>query len=207
LVPPAAPIGMQDPPLDTNQDGPSETAPDAQGDSVPFRPEVTQVRSMEAERRVQAFQKQLSQQPWQPHADHLDQSTTPDGMLSVAGVVDPIRAPLNQVLEQLQSQSKDVNTMKGYVTAISNRHVRINDSPLSANPMVHSWRGGLTKTKGFSRVLIPAWDLQIVLKALKGFPFEPLQAASFKFLTWKTVFLLEITLSEKGFGTPCAMLH
>jgi len=88
----------------------------------------------------------------------------PDGMLSVAGVVDPIRAPLNQVLEQLQSQSKYVNIMKGYVTAFSNGHV-----------------------------LIPAWDLQIVLKALKGFPFEPLWAASFKFLTWKTVLLLEIT--------------
>jgi len=114
--------------------------------------------------------------------------------------IDPVRAPLNQVLEflQIQSNSKAVNTMKGYVTAISNRHVHINDLPLSANPMVRSWVTGLTKTKGFSRVLVPAWDLQIVLNALKRFPFEPLRTASFKFLTWKTVFLLAITSARRA---------
>jgi len=37
--------------------------------------------------RVLAFQKRLSPQPWQPHASPPEQSTMPDGMLSVAGVV------------------------------------------------------------------------------------------------------------------------
>ena len=88
--------------------------------------------------------------------------------------------------------------MKGYVTAISNRHDEIGKVRLSANPLVRSWIAGLTKTKGFPRVLIPAWDLQIVLKALKRFPFEPLRSASFKFLTWKTAFLLAITSARRA---------
>jgi len=57
---------------------------------------------------------------------------------------------------------------------------------------------GLTKTKGFPRTLIPAWDLQIVLRALKKFPFEPMRTASFKYVTWKTVFLLAITSARRA---------
>jgi len=88
--------------------------------------------------------------------------------------------------------------MKGYVTAISNRHEPIDGQPLSSVTMVRNWIAGLAKTQGISRVLIPAWDLQIVLTALKKFPFEPLKTASFKHLTWKTVFLLAITSARRA---------
>jgi len=37
-----------------------------------------------------------------------------------------------------------------------------------------------------------------VLNALKKFPFEPLRTASFKYLTWKTVFLLAITSARRA---------
>ena len=38
--------------------------------------------------------------------------------------------------------------------------------------------------------VLPQWDLGIVLEALSKPPYEPLQEASFKPLTLKTVFLL-----------------
>ena len=41
--------------------------------------------------------------------------------------------------------------------------------------------------------LIPEWNLLLVLECLKEDPFEPLQRASLKFLTWKTCFLIAIT--------------
>ena len=40
---------------------------------------------------------------------------------------------------------------------------------------------------------VPVWDLAIVLDALLGFPFEPVETASLQAWTWKTVFLIAIT--------------
>ena len=37
---------------------------------------------------------------------------------------------------------------------------------------------------------MPKWDLNIVLRALSASPFEPLEEADLKHLTWKTAFLL-----------------
>jgi hypothetical protein len=36
----------------------------------------------------------------------------------------------------------------------------------------------------------PKWDLSVVLRALMGFPFEPMDKVNLKYLTFKTVFLL-----------------
>ena len=47
--------------------------------------------------KVQAFQKQLSPQPWQPPGDHPEQCTTLDGMRSVAGVVNKRLIPFGHL--------------------------------------------------------------------------------------------------------------
>jgi len=134
---------MQDLPLDTNQNGP---APDTEWDAVPFRPEVAQVSSMEAEWHVlegAGLSEAIitTDLPATCQSSRSGYDARWDAFCSWCGEweVDPIRAPLNLEFQQLQSQSKAVNTMKGYMNTISNRHVRINDSPLSTNPMVHSW--------------------------------------------------------------------
>jgi hypothetical protein len=44
--------------------------------------------------------------------------------------------------------------------------------------------------------LFPKWSLDVVLDFLNGEPFEPLEQASLKHLTWKTVFL--VTLATAG---------
>ena len=48
------------------------------------------------------------------------------------------------------------------------------------------------------RTLLPKWDLNLVLHQLSQAPFELLNQASIKHLTWKTVFLLALAS-----GTRC----
>ena len=44
---------------------------------------------------------------------------------------------------------------------------------------------------------VPSWDLSAVLNALLSAPFEPLEKAALKFLTWKTVFLLALASGKR----------
>ena len=69
---------------------------------------------------------------------------------------------------------------------------------IGLHPAVQLWIKGLTKTMGLPRVLVPPWNLEIVLSALKGPPFEPMNLASNKHLTWKVVFLVAITSARRA---------
>ncbi len=51
---------------------------------------------------------------------------------------------------------------------------------------------------------VPPWDLPTVLRALKGPPFEPLQTASLRSLSFKTALLLALA-SVKRVGDPQAL--
>ena len=74
--------------------------------------------------------------------------------------------------------SKSVNTIKGYVTVIAARHDPVD--PVSLHPAVVLWVKGLVRSKGVPRGLVPPWNLEIILNALKGPPFEPICFASDK---------------------------
>jgi hypothetical protein len=43
----------------------------------------------------------------------------------------------------------------------------------------------------------PKWDLLVVLRALMGFPFEPMDKVSFKYLTFKTAFLVALATDQR----------
>jgi hypothetical protein len=45
--------------------------------------------------------------------------------------------------------------------------------------------------------LVPPWDLEVVLDQLNAHPFEPLQSASLKSLTLKTLFLVAVASSAR----------
>ena len=107
---------------------------------------------------------------------------------------------MSSVVDFLTSlvDSKATNTIKGYVTAISTRHDHVNGLPISLHPAITLWTKGLTRFKGLPRVLVPPWNLEIVLSALKGPPFEPINLASNKHLTWKTAFLVAITSARRA---------
>lgn len=88
--------------------------------------------------------------------------------------------------------------MKGYITAISNRHEFVEGSRVGSHPLLVRWRKGLDNIVGVRRTLVPPWSLELVLAALAKAPFEPLDTISFKLLTWKTVFLLAVTSARRA---------
>ena len=56
---------------------------------------------------------------------------------------------------QLKSETLSVNTLKGYVTAISRKHVKVQGKPLSLDPFIRRWIKGLKHTKGIPRMILP----------------------------------------------------
>ena len=118
---------------------------------------------------------------------------------------DPLALPVTQILDYLQglvAQNKAINTIKGYITAISDRHdkVKLRSKYLSISqlPSIQIWIRGLTLSKHIPRVMIPSWDLDIVLSALKKHPYYPLETASLKHLTLRTAFLIAVTSARRA---------
>ena len=70
----------------------------------------------------------------------------------------PIHATVRQVLDFLQEKSKSfqLNTVLGYVTAISNRHAPVEGQALSVDKIVKKWVSGLKLTKGVAKSLVHA---------------------------------------------------
>jgi hypothetical protein len=120
--------------------------------------------------------------------------------------LDPTVAPVNTILGFLTSlvKAKAINTVKGYVTAISNRHAPIDEQPCSIHHAVSLWIIGLMKQKGLPMVVGPQWNLEIVLHALKKWPFELLRMAANRYLTCKAIFLAAIASARRA-GELCAL--
>ena len=89
-----------------------------------------------------------------------------------------------------QSTRLAASTVRAYVTAISARRTSLGGSSLYTDPIVGRWLQGLKRSAKISRLIVPSWDLDVVLGYLKGAPFEPLQFASDRDLTLKAVFLV-----------------
>ena len=117
----------------------------------------------------------------------------------------PICASVKHVLDLLQSKSEAlaVNTMKGYMTAISRRQATVHGNLLSLDPSSRRWLKGFEHTKGIPHMIMPTWCLELVLATLGRKPFEPL-----KYLTWKIAFLLAMTWGNRAteFHAPCCKL-
>ena len=63
---------------------------------------------------------------------------------------------------------------------------------------------GVRRLRVPERHLIPSWDLLVVLRALTGPPFEPLETVDIKFVSLKTALLLALT-SVKRVGDMQAL--
>ena len=57
----------------------------------------------------------------------------------------PVSTPSKHVLDffQLKAETLSVNTLKGYVTAISHRHATVRGEPPSMDPSIRRWIKGL----------------------------------------------------------------
>ena len=102
---------------------------------------------------------------------------------------DPINCALGVILEFLQQlfdEGKVASTLKVYMVAISACHAGINGSSPGSHPLASRFLAGVRRLRVPERHLIPSWDLLVVLRALTGPPFEPLETVDIKFVSLKT---------------------
>lgn len=114
--------------------------------------------------------------------------------------LDPAKCDTSLVLRFLQTlidSGKSVNTIKVYIAAISHCHVSVDGANIGKHPLVSQFLKGAKRLRPGRIMRSPAWDLSIVLQSLAKAPFEPLEQADLKFLTWKTVFLLAICSAKR----------
>lgn len=88
-------------------------------------------------------------------------------------------------------------TLKGYVAAISACHKGFTTQSLGKDKRIIQFLKGSFRVRPPSKPVVPSWNLHIVLQALAGAPFEPLNTAELKYVTWKTAFLLAITSAAR----------
>ncbi len=85
------------------------------------------------------------------------------------------------------------STLRVYVAAIAAFHAPLDVGPLGRHQLVVRFLRGAWRMRPATRSRVPTWDLAVVLEGLSLAPFEPLELATTKNLTFKMVFLLAIT--------------
>ena len=90
----------------------------------------------------------------------------------------------------IQSRNPAMSTYKGYLSAIQSVLTHCDRKHVVASSLVNGVTKFLRRQQSKLRVQPPKWNLAFVLHRLNSAPFEPLQQADLKFLTWKTAFLL-----------------
>ena len=98
----------------------------------------------------------------------------------------PFSTSVVEVLCILQAKASSVSLIiiLGYVTAISERHAKVRVGSKAFPLLKHL----AACTRGSRSSDVPPLSLELVLFALRKAPFEPLEQATFKELTLKTVF-------------------
>jgi len=113
--------------------------------------------------------------------------------------VDPYLATLADCadfLTHLFHKGLKYRTINGYRSMLSSVLAPVENIPIGQHPFIIRLLRGVFNERPPVKLLIPEWDL-LVLGCLKKAPFEPLQDAPLKFLTWKTCFLLAVTMFRR----------
>ena len=107
-------------------------------------------------------------------------------------------------LDRMARSGKAQNTVKGYLTAIARRHsrVKVGRKMLSLTEMksVQQWVKGLAIKYPTKKTKVPAWNLEVVLHALKQPPYydKNLTLVEYKYLTQRTAFLVALTTARRA---------
>ena len=103
----------------------------------------------------------------------------------------PITSIADFLLHLFEEKNLQPSTIDGYRSAIADK---LGNSPIniSKNEDLTRLLDSFHRDRPKGRRGIPSWNLSLVLHHLTKAPFEPLQEASLKHLTFKTVFLLAL---------------
>ncbi|XP_071994691.1 uncharacterized protein [Engystomops pustulosus] len=108
----------------------------------------------------------------------------------------PENPNLGQILDFLQagfSLGLKPSTLKVQISALSIYF----DLPLADHRWIRRFIKGCSRIKPRIHNPVPSWDLSLVLNILTEPPFEPLDSANIKILTFKTIFLIAITTARR----------
>ena len=105
--------------------------------------------------------------------------------------LDPTAAQIASFLFDLfDTHRLSPQTMRGYRTCIGSVLIRTGRARVVLHRTISDMIASMDLQRPRITPVVPQWDLGVVLEALSKSPYEPLQEASFKHLTLKTVFLL-----------------
>jgi hypothetical protein len=121
--------------------------------------------------------------------------------------IDPLKPEPTELANFLAylytSKGSKVATLKNYRSAITNTiraaTGRTTDS-LSKSPLIKDVLEGIKSEYPSKGIQTANWDLFLVLQSLLGSPYEPLETASLKHLTHKTVFLVALACARRVSG-------
>ena len=120
--------------------------------------------------------------------------------------ISPTRAPVPKVGEFLKSRfdlGLQTSTVKGYRSAIQAIHTGDhNGNKIRDSESLDFLIEGMNIERPRPKRIMPAWDLPTVLTYLNNDPFEPIQHASLRDLSIKTVFLIAMAS-----GRRCSEIH
>ncbi|KAK0138713.1 hypothetical protein N1851_024747 [Merluccius polli] len=93
-------------------------------------------------------------------------------------------------LQSLLEKKLSAFTLRVYVAAVSARHIRVDNQYVGSHTLVT--RSPAANPPPPWAVMVPSWDLPLVLEALHLPPFEPLEQLELKWSLAKFAFLLAI---------------
>ncbi|XP_069612715.1 ankyrin repeat and SAM domain-containing protein 1A isoform X8 [Ranitomeya imitator] len=116
--------------------------------------------------------------------------------LSVSKVKVQDGPSIPKILEFLQKgleQGLSVSTLKVQMAALG----ALYNHNIAANPWIIRFVKAVTRSKPLVAPKVPSWDLNLVLSALTGPPFEPIETISIKTLSLKTILLVALTSARR----------
>jgi len=96
-------------------------------------------------------------------------------------------------LDSLRVYGLAYNTVISHASALSACIPPVDGTTVGASPLVVKWLAGFKALSPPRRLLVPPWDLAIVLAALRAHPYAPLETAPLQYVTLTGLFLLAIT--------------
>ena len=100
-------------------------------------------------------------------------------------------------LQSMTNLGIKYNTICTHVSALSSCLQPVNGQTVGSIPVITQWLRGYKALKPTVRLLIPPWDLGIVLSALRDKPYEPLRKADMRLVTLILAFLLSVTSARR----------
>ncbi len=95
-------------------------------------------------------------------------------------------------LQEMLDKQRSSSTVKVYAAAIVAFHALIAGRSVGRDRAVVQFLQGARRMNHLCPRTVPPWDLPIIIRALKGPPFEPLQSTSLRALSLKTALLLAL---------------